>query len=115
MTVRSDGRPAVSHFEVVARAPGLARVRVRIETGRTHQIRVHAKEGGTPLVGDPVYGEARWKALPAPLRAAVKSFPRPALHALELAFDHPVLGDPVVITAPTPSDLSELWASLTGG
>ena len=61
MTVRPDGRSAVTHFEILEQAGRLAHVAIQIETGRTHQIRVHAKHVGTPLVGDPVYGEARWK------------------------------------------------------
>ena len=112
MTVRDDGRPARSVFRTLERGPGVSRVEIEIETGRTHQIRVHAKHLGHPLVGDPLYGEARWKALPARLHGPLRSFPRPALHAWKLALDHPVTGERLELEAPVPRDLEELWGKL---
>jgi len=85
-----------------------------LKTGRTHQIRVHLKSLGHPLVGDPVYGEARWKALPRPLQERLRDFPRPALHAFRLAFRHPTTGEPLAFEAPVPADLKELWEGGTG-
>jgi 23S rRNA pseudouridine1911/1915/1917 synthase len=112
MTVRSDGRPATSHFRVEEQSGSLLRARVRIETGRTHQIRVHAKHAGTPLVGDPIYGEARWKALPRTLQPPLRTFPRPALHAHRLAFRHPADGTPLEFASPIAPDLEALWIDL---
>lgn len=112
MTVREDGRPARSVFRTRERVPGLSLVEVEIETGRTHQIRVHAKHLGHPLVGDPVYGEARWKSLPPRLHGPLRSFARPALHAWRLALDHPVGGERLELEAPVPEDLANLWSTL---
>ncbi|MBZ0112811.1 MAG: RluA family pseudouridine synthase [Thermoanaerobaculia bacterium] len=112
MTVRSDGRPATSHFEVEEQIGNLLRTKVQIETGRTHQIRVHAKHAGTPLIGDPLYGEARWKALPRALQRPLRTFPRPALHAHRLAFRHPVDRVPLEFESPIAKDLDALWSDL---
>ena len=109
MTVRSDGRPARTGYRTLATAAGLSLAELDLHTGRTHQIRVHMKHIGHPLVGDPVYGEARWKALPRPVHPILRDFPRPALHAWRLAFRHPTDGRPLAFTAPVPEDLQELW------
>lgn len=97
------GKPAVTHFEVLAEAAGQAMLRVRLETGRTHQIRVHLSAIGHPVYADPLYGEA------IPGR-------RLWLHAERLAFEHPVGGAALEFTAPIPEDLRraamELDASL---
>ena len=85
-----------------------------IETGRTHQIRVHLKERNHPIVGDPVYGEARWKAFHGTERHRLRDFPRPALHAWRLAFTHPETGERAAFEAPVPADLRELWEEATG-
>jgi 23S rRNA pseudouridine1911/1915/1917 synthase len=114
MTIRSGGKPAVSHYRVLALAPAAALVEIDLETGRTHQIRVHLKHLGHPLIGDPVYGEARWKGLPRDQHAALRDFRRPALHAWRLALAHPVSGAPLSVEAPIPSDLRDLWRSLGG-
>ena len=90
-----DGLPAVTHWEVLGKHNGLALVEFRIETGRTHQIRVHAAHLGHPVVGDRLYGEAN-----RPARAA-----RMLLHAVELAFVHPVTGKPMRFAAEPPADL----------
>ena len=86
-------------------------VECRLETGRTHQIRVHMAHIGHPVVGDPDYGLAfRTKAnrLPEPLRTMAKDFPRQALHAKLLAFTHPVTGETMRFQAPLPSDMAAL-------
>ncbi|MEZ5333190.1 MAG: RluA family pseudouridine synthase [Thermoanaerobaculia bacterium] len=115
MTVRADGRPATTRYRTLACAEGLSLLELDLLTGRTHQIRVHMKDAGYPLVGDPVYGEARWKAFPKPRQAPLRSFPRPALHARRLAFDHPVRGDErVEAISPIPEDLVRLWSDVTG-
>jgi len=114
MAVRADGRPARTGYRTVAAAAGLALLDLDLWTGRTHQIRVHLKSAGHPLVGDPVYGEARWKALPRPLQARLRDFPRPALHAWRLGFRHPATSEPLDFEAPVPADLRELWEGALG-
>lgn len=114
MQVRPDGRTAITRYRQLDTANGVARLEIDLETGRTHQIRVHLKAAGHPLVGDPTYGEARWKDLPGPFRRPLKTFPRPALHAWKLAFAHPVTGDPVKVEAPVPADMRNLWQQAAG-
>ena len=115
MAVRSDGRPAISHIKPLGIVESVASaVEIDLETGRTHQIRVHMKAAKHPLVGDPIYGEARWKGAPPRFRKTLERFPRPALHARRLRFRHPVEGHAVDIEAPIPEDLAELWRKLSG-
>jgi 23S rRNA pseudouridine1911/1915/1917 synthase len=114
MTVRRDGRPARTGYRTLAAAAGIALVELDLLTGRTHQIRVHMKHLGRPLVGDPVYGEARWKGLPRPVQAPLRDFPRPALHAWKLAFRHPIDETPMFFEAPVPGDLTEVWRKVSG-
>src|SRR6185437_12109226 len=94
MAVRTDGRPAVTHYRVVKRFRGHTLVRAELETGRTHQIRVHLAHIGFPVVGDPLYGGRR--RLPAGstpnLVAELNGFKRQALHAAHLALEHPTTG-----------------------
>jgi 23S rRNA pseudouridine1911/1915/1917 synthase len=115
MAVRSGGRPARTLYRTVAAKAGISLLEMDLATGRTHQIRVHLKHIGHPLVGDPVYGEARWKALPRPVQAPLRDFPRPALHAWRLAFQHPETGAPLRFEAPVPEDLRMLWEKVAGG
>ena len=116
MAVRSGGRPAVTHYRVLAQCrPAASVLEIDLETGRTHQIRVHLKYLGHPLVGDPVYGEARWRALPRAAQAPLRDFPRPALHAFRLQFAHPVGGETVRVVAPVPADMLQLWQAIGGG
>lgn len=114
MTVRSDGRPARTRYRILSAAVGLSLLELDIETGRTHQIRVHLKHLGHPIVGDPLYGEARWKGVHGPARRLLETFSRPALHAWRLAFAHPGTGDRAAFEAPVPADLRELWKEATG-
>ncbi|NIC07989.1 23S rRNA pseudouridine(1911/1915/1917) synthase RluD [Billgrantia bachuensis] len=105
--VHVSGKPAVTHYRVVERFRTHTHVRCRLETGRTHQIRVHLAHRRFPLVGDSVYG-GRLK-LPAgageELKTLLREFPRQALHARKLAFLHPGSGEPVEFRAALPDDL----------
>jgi 23S rRNA pseudouridine1911/1915/1917 synthase len=115
MTVRADGRPARTAWRTIAARAGVALLAVDLGTGRTHQIRVHLKSLGYPLVGDPVYGEARHRALPRAAQAPLRDFPRPALHAWRLVL--PAGGDAAAerrFAAPPPADLVGLWQEVTG-
>ncbi len=114
MSVRPDGRPALSRYRTLAAARGVALLEVDIATGRTHQIRVHLKSIHHPIVGDPVYGEARWKGVEPAVRRPLAAFPRPALHAWTIAFDHPTTGARVSFEAPVPDDLRTLWIRVAG-
>lgn len=116
---RAGGRPATTTWRRLAAADagggGVSLLSVGLETGRTHQIRVHLKHAHHPLIGDPTYGEERSReSLPA-VRAVLAGFPRPALHAWRLAFEHPVKGGTVAFEAPPPADLIELWENVSGG
>ena len=107
------GAASLTRFERLARvaAPraGLSLLRCRLETGRTHQIRVHLAARGWPLVGDPMYGEPRWEQVADPLLAAtLRAFPRQALHAWRVAFTHPISRERLTIEAPVPKDLQDL-------
>jgi len=114
MTVRSDGRPAMTHYRVLRRFRGHTHLSVELDTGRTHQIRVHLAHLGHPLVGDPQYGGRL--GLPAgaqaQLVAALRGFRRQALHASRLALDHPATGVALAWDAPLPADLRALLAAL---
>jgi 23S rRNA pseudouridine1911/1915/1917 synthase len=114
MAIRSDGRPARTHYRVLERFRGHSYLKVRLETGRTHQIRVHLAHLKYPLVGDPVYGSrlARPPGAGEPLIAALRGFKRQALHAATLAFDHPVSGTRLSFAAPLPLDFAALLGAL---
>ena len=114
MAVRNDGREAVTHYRIVKRYRAHTLVRVQLETGRTHQIRVHLAHIGYPIVGDPVYaGRRRLPAGCSPaLAAALGAFPRQALHAARLALAHPMTGRALEWEAPLPEDMARLLAAL---
>lgn len=99
--VRPDGVRAVTHYEVLGRSNGLSLLRLRPETGRTHQLRVHMASIGCPLAGDWLYGEEDPDLIP-----------RPALHAYALDLDHPVTGEHLSLTAPIPADMARLAPEL---
>jgi len=103
------GKHAVTHWEVVEKLHEAALVRFVLETGRTHQIRVHASDAGWALVGDPVYGHK-----PRDERTAevARALGRQALHAAILAFSHPVTGERLRFEAPLPADLQAALAAL---
>ena len=114
MAVRGDGREAVTHYRIERRLGALTLVRARLETGRTHQIRVHLAHIGHPLVGDPVYGGRRRLppgASPAAI-AALEDFRRQALHAVRLSLAHPTGGQPLAFEAPLPEDFAALLGVL---
>ena len=94
MAVVPDGRRAVTHWEVIARYPGFTHVRCRLETGRTHQIRVHMAYLGHPILGDTVYGA----------RKPVPGLQGQCLHAVGLRFVHPRTGETVELTCPLPEE-----------
>jgi 23S rRNA pseudouridine1911/1915/1917 synthase len=114
MAVREGGRPAVSHYRVVERFVAHTDVRVRLETGRTHQIRVHFAHIRHPLLGDPVYG-GRLQLPPGTdeaLAATLRNFRRQALHAESLALEHPLTGEALAFSSPLPDDHAALIAAL---
>ena len=114
MTVRADGRRALTHYRVVRRFPAHTLTRVTLETGRTHQIRVHLAHIGFPVVGDPQYGGRRRIAAgcsPA-LAAELAGFPRQALHAARLGLVHPLTGRELSFEAALPEDMQRLLAAL---
>ncbi|MCL7929683.1 23S rRNA pseudouridine(1911/1915/1917) synthase RluD [Halomonas llamarensis] len=105
--VNASGKPAVTHFRVVERFRAHTHVRCKLETGRTHQIRVHMAHARYPLIGDPVYG-GRPKLPPGaaePLKEILREFPRQALHARKLSFVHPHTEQTMTFRAPLPDDL----------
>jgi len=106
MAVMEGGKPAVSHYRVLERFRSHTHTRVKLETGRTHQIRVHMAHINYPLVGDPAYG-GRFRIPPAAsatMVQALKDFPRQALHARFLELDHPLTGERMKWESPLPDD-----------
>jgi len=117
------GRAATTHYELIKTFPGerpagdVSLLRLVLETGRTHQIRVHLAHIGHPLLGDPVYGagfKTRVAALKPTAREAAATLARQALHAEELAFEHPTTGKKLKFTSALPADLERLSAALGG-
>ena len=106
MAVIDGGKPAVTHYRVLERFRSHTHVRVKLETGRTHQIRVHMTHAGYPLVGDPLYA-GRFRIPPAAsptLVQTLKEFPRQALHARFLELKHPTTGQRMKWESPLPDD-----------
>jgi 23S rRNA pseudouridine1911/1915/1917 synthase len=104
MAVVATGRPARTHYDVIERYGAATLLRCRLETGRTHQIRVHLASLGHPLLGDPAYG-----------RKATQAFTRQALHAFRLGLVHPVTRAPCSWESPLPADMAGLLAALRAG
>jgi len=109
MAVVAHGKPAVTHYAVRAGDAGWSVLDCRLETGRTHQIRVHLHSIGHPLIGDPVYVAARQSA---GLPEAARAFPRQALHAARLGLQHPGSGEARAWKSPLPDDLAQLIDAL---
>ena len=108
--IRSDGRESTTHYRVIHRYRGHTHVRVQLETGRTHQIRVHMAHIKYPLVGDRVYGGRLLlpKGASPELIEQIRGFKRQALHAARLVFEHPVSGKPIECTTELPEDMRTL-------
>jgi len=115
--LKSGGREAITHYQVERTFGGAttlaARVACTLETGRTHQIRVHLASKGAPCLGDPVYGAA---PPPARVREAIaeSGLHRQALHASVLGFAHPITGEVLRFETPLPADMARLEALLEG-
>jgi 23S rRNA pseudouridine1911/1915/1917 synthase len=108
-----DGAASATGYERIAFSKdgraGLSLVRCRLLTGRMHQIRVHLAAAGWPIVGDPKYGQPRWRDVSDPGTAArLRAFPRQALHAWRLRFVHPADRRPMHLEAPMPDDFRTL-------
>lgn len=116
MAVVANGRHAVTHWRLAARFGEVSSLlECRLETGRTHQIRVHMAEIGHPLIGDPIYGagfKTRVSRLPELPRTLAAALGRQALHAAVLGFDHPVTGTTLRFESPLPPDLARLEEAL---
>lgn len=103
MAVVSDGREAITHYEVLARYGAVSYLKLQLETGRTHQIRVHMSHTGHPLLGDPVYAKSKTRFE----ERHPKLFNGQALHAARLTFTHPESGERVSFCAPLPDNFTE--------
>ena len=114
MAVTAKGKQAVTHYWPSEHFQNFTVLRVQLETGRTHQIRVHMHHLGHPLVGDPVYGNKNRvsASVDNELKDIVRQFPRQALHAQKLAFTHPISDKQIQVTAPLPDDLCHLLDDL---
>ncbi|GAB3315795.1 23S rRNA pseudouridine(1911/1915/1917) synthase RluD [Luteimonas notoginsengisoli] len=114
MAARDDGRDAVTHYRLRERFRAHTALECRLETGRTHQIRVHMAHLKHPIVGDPLYGGSLRlpRAASEELIAALRAFKRQALHAETLEFIHPLSGEPLRCSAPVPPDMQELMRLL---
>jgi 23S rRNA pseudouridine1911/1915/1917 synthase len=113
MSVVAEGRRAVTEYEVAERLRYASLLRCRLRTGRTHQIRVHMKHLGHPIIGDPVYSGPQWRGIPdKKLQRAVASLERQALHAARITFTHPRDARVVTVEAPLPTDLRDLLDAL---
>jgi 23S rRNA pseudouridine1911/1915/1917 synthase len=112
--VKTGGKNAVTHYRVLDRYRAHTRIQVQLETGRTHQIRVHMAHRNYPLVGDPLYGGRLKQPAGATeaLRQALHKFPRQALHARKLGLIHPATGEYREFEAPLPADMTGLIAAL---
>ncbi|MEM1262352.1 MAG: 23S rRNA pseudouridine(1911/1915/1917) synthase RluD [Pseudomonadota bacterium] len=114
MAVHPDGREARTHYRVARRFAAHTEINVRLETGRTHQIRVHMAHVRHPLLGDPVYGGRLRlpKAADESLTLLLRRFNRQALHAERLTLEHPISGDELLVERPPPADFLTLTDAL---
>ena len=115
MAIVSEGKEAITHYHLLERFTGYSHIRCRLETGRTHQIRVHLASIRHPLVGDPLYvGRQRWSpGTPMELGHIITTFPRQALHAQTLSLVHPTNGKVLSWQAPLPADMQRLLQTLS--
>ena len=100
--VREDGQPSVTHYEVIDEGLNCSLLSLKLDTGRTHQIRVHMDWLGHTLVGDDLYGSSAFPDI----------FPRQALHSYYLEFTHPATGEIIKVETAMPRDMEELWNTL---
>jgi len=109
-SVHSGGKEAITRYRTLEDFGLLSYMELDLQTGRTHQIRVHLSESGHPVCGDPLYGGRRRLPRDADSKLAglLKDLDRPALHAHRLRFDHPVNGEPVDLCAPIPADMQAI-------
>jgi len=116
MAVMEGGKPAISHYRLIRRLPGTSHVEVSLESGRTHQIRVHMTHLGYPIVGDSLYGRGpiRKKGLPPTAVLLINEFPRQALHARTLKLVHPGTAESCEFHASLADDFSGLINALNG-
>jgi 23S rRNA pseudouridine1911/1915/1917 synthase len=110
MAIRSNGRDAITHYRVIKRFRAHTHVSLQLETGRTHQIRVHLAHVGYPIVGDAVYGKRLLipKGASEKVATSLRNFQRQALHAAKLEFTHPISHKPISCKAPMPADMKQL-------
>jgi len=113
MAVVEGGKPAVTHYAIVESFPGCTLLRCKLETGRTHQIRVHMAFLQHPLVGDHIYIKGAQKC-PPPMRSTLMEFPRQALHAERLGLEHPETGEWMEWQKDMPDDMQQLLARIRG-
>ena len=115
MAVVAHGKPAITHLtNITPLIDGFCLLDVALETGRTHQIRVHLSSKGHFLVGDKIYGGLIKKTLPQEVYDFVLGFPRQALHAHTLGFSHPISKQKIQVSTPPPDDLKQLITMLGG-
>lgn len=114
MRVTGEGREAVTHYRVVKRFRCHAQLELNLETGRTHQIRVHMQHLGHPLLGDPTYTHGRVppSRVPEALQKRLSNLTRQALHACRLEFEHPESGETVEVQSPLPADFKRVLTAL---
>lgn len=114
MRVTGEGRDAVTHYRVLKRFRCHAELELTLETGRTHQIRVHMQHLGHPLLGDPTYTQGRVapSRMPEALQKRLATLNRQALHACRLEFEHPESGELIEVRSPLPSDIKRILTAL---
>ncbi len=113
MSVNKNGKPAITFYRVIEQFHYFTWLRVKLVTGRTHQIRVHLTHIGHPIVGDQVYGSNPKKQSVTPkLADVVNSFPRQALHATKLAFNHPITTESLEFETKMPNDMQQLLSAM---
>jgi 23S rRNA pseudouridine1911/1915/1917 synthase len=113
MAIVAGGRRAVTDYAVIEELRHASVIRCRLHTGRTHQIRVHLKSIGHPIIGDPVYAGPQWRGIPdKKLQKVIASFGRQALHAAVLVIPHPVTDAAMEFTASLPEDMVRLMEAM---
>ena len=114
MAVTDRGKAATTHYRIIHKYPACTDIRLRLETGRTHQIRVHLAHSGHPIIGDPVYGGRHRppKNAPGRLREKIAAFPRQALHAVRLELNHPSRNEQLTWSAPLAKDIEGLLETI---